>query len=325
MIKYLSPTALFLYESNKQEYYFKYLSTAKPPKIPQLQVMSIGSSFDAYCKSYLIERFGGSQFNDDKYKFKTLFEAQVEEHNRTWALPNGQHVFNKYKELGGLSDLIIEMSELERAPRFEFKVEKTITFGNRSVPLLGFPDMAWYTSKGGHVIADWKVNGYESRSVVSPTAGYVKYRGVRRGKSFNKSHKDAMVMNEKGVYHNAMCKMEHIDLKWATQLTTYSWLLGQEVGSDFFVGIEQLCCGPDDFGGPPTVNLASFRNKVSKEFQFSLFDRYYQCWVDSTDGHFFKELSLEDSKKKCDSLTQVAASLQPTGDEKEDWFSRITR
>lgn len=322
MVKHLSPTALFLFESNKQEFYFKYMSTERPPKIPQLQVMSIGSSFDAYSKAYLIEKFGGTQYNDDKYKFPALFEAQVELQNRTWALDHGKHVFDSYREVGALSDLMLEMQNAGRVARFEFRVEGTIG----EVPIIGYPDMAWKTDKGAHIIADWKVNGYLSRTKVSPAPGYIAYRGNSSKGRFNKyAHKQAVVMNEKGLAFNCATTLDTIDKKWATQLSTYAWLMGETVGGDFFGGLEQICCEQDPFGGRPFIAVASFRNKISKDFQQGLYNRYLDCWRACNDGHFFKDLSLEESKARCSQMDGMAKSLQPSGDAKQDWFSKSCR
>ena len=48
--KYISPSALKLFEKNPTEYYLKYLADAHPPRSPQTQPMSVGSAFDAFVK-----------------------------------------------------------------------------------------------------------------------------------------------------------------------------------------------------------------------------------------------------------------------------------
>jgi hypothetical protein len=73
--------------------------------------MSIGSSFDAYAKSWLHENLFGKG-NDPRFEFQALFEAQVEPHNRDWALQNGQYVFEQYKQSGALSDLLGELRKV---------------------------------------------------------------------------------------------------------------------------------------------------------------------------------------------------------------------
>src|SRR4051812_14365124 len=109
-IEYLSPTSLELFYKNQQEFYLRYLSDKRPPRIPQDRPMSVGSSFDAHAKSYLHQNLFGKG-HDPKFDLKNLFEAQVEPQNRDWALAAGQHAFDVYKRSGALADLMLDLQK----------------------------------------------------------------------------------------------------------------------------------------------------------------------------------------------------------------------
>jgi hypothetical protein len=182
--EYLSPTSLALFRKDTTEFYLNYLSDNRPPRIPQNQPMSIGSAFDAYVKSYLHTALFGVG-NDPRYGFESLFEAQVEPHNRDWARDHGQYVFNQYKSAGALADLMTELRGAQGEPRFEFEAKGAVN-GYREpavkrlgeVVLMGKPDCHFINNQGAHVILDWKVNGYCSPSAHSPKPGYIRMRSA---------------------------------------------------------------------------------------------------------------------------------------------------
>ncbi|KKK99128.1 hypothetical protein LCGC14_2635890, partial [marine sediment metagenome] len=82
--EYLSPTSISLWQKDEELFYQRYLSENRLPREPQTQPMSIGSAFDAFCKSYLHEALFGKGA-DPCYSRGYLFEEQVQEHNRDWA------------------------------------------------------------------------------------------------------------------------------------------------------------------------------------------------------------------------------------------------
>lgn len=132
--RYLSPTQLQTWLRSPDEYYLAYLTDVAPPRFPQTQAMSIGSAFDAFIKSYLMQMLYGKVEPD--FEITTLFEQQVEEQHRDWAWEHGRKVFDEYKSSGALADLMIELREAV-APKFEITVQKTLD----GVPLLGKPDI----------------------------------------------------------------------------------------------------------------------------------------------------------------------------------------
>jgi PD-(D/E)XK nuclease superfamily len=324
--QHLSPTSLGLFYENPTEYYLMYLADNRPPKAPQTQPMSIGSSFDAYVKSYLHGRLFGEK-NDPRFEFKSLFEAQVEPHNRDWALTNGEYVFQRYKESGALADLMLELGKAVGPPRFELEV-KGVVNGTKDgmsanvldVPLLGKPDLFFINSFGAHVILDWKVNGYCSNYPPSPMKGFIKLRekGVSKGQ-----HKEAQVMSYKGMMINVATFLEHCNEQWAAQLAIYSWLCGVDIGSDFITAIDQVVCKKAD--PMPILRFADHRCRISPTFQWSVFQKAQAAWEIINSGHFFRDLSLEDSIAKSKMLDGVADALKGDGSEEDKFFSEMTR
>ena len=328
VVGHLSPSSLATFESDPQEFYLIYIADKRPPKLPQTQPMSVGSAFDAYAKSYLYERLFGKGHNP-KFEFQAIFEAQVEQHNRDWAIEAGKHAFDCYKGSGALADLMLELSNAVGTPKFEFEVKGTVegqregvTLQVENMVLLGKPDVHFFNKHGAHVILDWKVNGFCSKYAKSPMPGYLKYRekGSNRGQ-----HKDCHLMMHNGMWINAACYLEYLDTSWATQLSTYGWLCGEEVGSDFIVGIDQLCCQPSGIVNKPQVRVAEHRLRVSVDFQFQALARYQQAWQIIHSDHFFRDLSLEESIARCKALDGAAEACAGDGTDFDQWFSETTR
>src|SRR5688572_30284209 len=107
-IEYLSPSAISLWKESQDNYYLRYLTDVPVPRDTQNLPMSIGSAFDAYVKAFLHDNLFGKI--DPRFEFDTIFEAQVESHNRDWALQNGLYVFEQYKQSGALTDLMLMLS-----------------------------------------------------------------------------------------------------------------------------------------------------------------------------------------------------------------------
>ena len=334
---HLSPTGLALFETNREEFYMKYMARYKPSRIPQTAPMSVGSAFDAYVKSYIVTKLRGVNNVPKQFEFPTIFKQQVEEHNREWALKAGLHCFECYKNSGALADLMLEINTGDSEPRFEFEMKGLVHLENEHVPITGKPDLYFVNRLGARVVSDWKVNGYCSNSPVSPKPQYVMCRDswpdstAKRSKNDRQAHKDAFVQMCKGIMVNVACKFEQIDYDWATQIATYAWLMGEPVGSDFICGLEQLACKPGGvnlgFGvsSPPLIRVASFRSYIGKEFQLACFNRYKDAWEIINSDHFFRNMSRSDSLIRCEQLEKVSLSLRPTGNAKEDWFSTNCR
>lgn len=314
-IEYLSPTGLKLYENDPEKFFMNYLADVRPPRDPQTQPMAIGSAFDAYVKSYLHEKLFGKS-NDPKYAFQALFEAQVEQQWRDWAIQHGKYVFEQYNQAGCLADLMLELSKASSEPRFEFEIKGAIN-GYREgvsseiaeVVLLGKPDVHYISSEGQSVVLDFKVNGYCSKKGPSPLSGYLRMRSA--GKTMHGMHKECVPMRVGGMVINVATYMETLGitgLDWANQLSIYGWLLGEPVGSEFVVAIDQIVCDASK-GVLPSIRVAEHRCRVSTSHQRKLFSRAVEVWDLSHSNHFFRDLSLEDSIAKCELLN--AMTTQP--------------
>lgn len=328
---HISPSALRAFEDNISEFYYRYVARHKPPSLPQNQPMSIGSAFDAYAKSHILKTLARGNPVEPKYEFENLFKAQVEPQNREWALEAGKYAFQSYKDSGALADLMLEITQGDKSPRFEFEMRGQVTHDGLDVPMTGKPDLYYNNKHAAHVVNDWKVNGFCSNSGVSPKAGYVMCRDswdhtvAAMSKTHRKSHKDCQAQMIQGIECNIATPMDQIDKDWATQLTVYAWLMGQPVGSAFIAGIEQLACMPGGPNGRPLIRVASYRGLISKNFQLGVYERFKKCWSALSTGYFFPELPRAESDAKCFELEKMAKTLNPTGDDREDWFNNLNR
>lgn len=287
--KYLSPTSAKLWSEDREEFYARYLADERQPREPQNHHMAIGSAFDAYCKSYLHEALFGKGA-DPRYNRDTLFEEQVESQCRDLARRDASYVFEAYCQAGCLSSMLLDLSKAIGDPRFEFTINDTID----GVPLLGKPDIFFINEHAARVILDWKVNGYYSKRLKSPMKGYIR---LMPG---NKIHRDCHLLVVDGVMINAAMYLEEGDKGWADQLSIYSWLLGEPVGStNMLVGIDQIC-GPAD-----RLRFATHRLKISNAHQNDLMMYLKHIWQCITTGHIFDELTLEESQRRCELLDKI--------------------
>ena len=318
-IERLSPTSLQLFESDREQFYLKYLSDNKPPKEPQSDAMVVGSSFDAFVKCALHQHL----FNNDgngAYDLQTLFKKQVSNKElRPWAWEAGKYAFDCYRTWGCYDELLRELEQSEEDPRFEFELTGLVG----DVPMVGYPDM-WYKLKV-QVVLDWKVNGFCSKHSQSPKKFYQSCRDCwgedrakpTRGGGEPKPHKKYEEFHHLG--HKIGGHFLHeTDRKWADQITTYSWLLGVQVGDeDMVAAIDQLACkpSPDPKANRwPLIRVAQHRCRISKSWQQALFERLHASWNTIQSGHIFDDLSKEDSDSRCEVLDMP----QPEGDD-EFW------
>jgi len=299
---YLSPSQLALWESNRDEYYLCHLAEIRAPKIPQTNYMSVGSSADAFIKSALHEAING-RGSDPRFEFEAIFCDQVEEQNRDWARENGKYVFECYQKSGAYDELLNLLKQSKFSPQFEFKIEGTI----EAVPLLGKPDLRFVHPDGAHVILDWKVNGYCSKTATSP---YKNYRLVRDGwdgtpsRGANQAHKNYRPIIWKGIeIHDGW--LEDANHDWADQLAIYSWLLGEPVGDEnVVVCIDQIVAKPTN--SKPLLRVANHRARISNVHQQNLLARIKKCWEAITSGHIFADMSREENDARCSMLEQQA-------------------
>jgi hypothetical protein len=278
-VKYLSPTAIMLYQKDPEAFYLQYCATNRPPKEPQNRAMAIGAAFDAYVKSFLTQNLFGRDKGFDLFK---IFEDQVEPHNRDWAWSNGNWAFQQYLESGALADLMFELQGADSEPKFEMTIESRVAHEAcmSDVCLLGKPDIHYRLRDGEvRVVHDWKVNGYMSQKTTSPKKGYVQLydKGERRG-----FHKEVSLGRVAGLDVNISHPLETVDKSWATQTAIYSWILGAGIGEKFLIGIHQLCCrGGGEF---PIIRVAAHRNYVGREFQEKTWAVIVDLWQKVKEG-----------------------------------------
>jgi hypothetical protein len=322
-LPYLSPSQLGLFESNREEYYLKHLAEVRAPKIPQATYMAIGSSFDAYVKSALHASLFGAGV-DPRFEFQSLFESQVEEQNRDWALQHGSYVFDSYKISGAYDELLKLLEQSKCAPQFEFTIEGSI----ENVPMLGKPDLRFIHQDGAHIILDWKCNGYCSKSPTSPCKNY---RLVRDGwtidvasasRGCNQPHKGYAPMQWKNVeIHSGW--LEEASLDWADQLSMYSWMLGEPVGDEnVIVCIDQIVAKPTDCR--PLLRIANHRARISSAYQKTVMERLKVCWTAIETGYIFTDLTREENDERCELLNQQAMRIHLDTPEQQ-YINEITR
>jgi hypothetical protein len=336
-LAYLSPTSISKWEEDPEAFYLYYLSENRPPREPQTQPMSIGSAFDARAKSYLYEMLFGPQ-HDPKFSFDAIFEAQVEPHNRDWALQHSEYVMEQYRQSGALLDLMLELKHSQGTPRFEFEVRGAVHGYREGVQiefsqgtltsciLLGKPDVHFVNKDGASVVLDFKVNGYCSRTPPSPMRGYLRLRSA--GKTDLGMHKSCMPMVEKGMRINVAEYMENLNKDWARQLAIYAWLLGESIGSRFILAIDQICCDATR-AGLPGIRVAEHRCVVGPKFQHATFLRACEIWEIIKSGHIFRgtpdePISREDSEARCRALDGIKDALAGDGTTDDEWFSNVT-
>lgn len=312
--KYLSNTSVSLFYKDREEFYLRYLADNRPPRMKQTRPMSVGSAFDAYIKAYLVERL---TLDLPGFGKEELLRQQVEPHNLDWARKAGQVAFDAYEKSGAIVALLKELELSKDDPQFETTKRKTID----GVPLLGKPDVYFITRDDLHVIIDWKVNGYCSRSGVSPKPGYISCRDgwdardQKHSRTHGKAHKNAQPMAVKGMTINLATYLEDIDISWANQTTLYAWLEGEPVGGKFITGIDQLACGPKG------IRVARHRARVSEKFQHLWWFRIKMVWEVIQTGIILEGDDAIARQTLLDDYHKAYAGDNPD----EKWFGEVTR
>jgi len=323
--RFMSPSSLSLFERDRVEYYMKYLASVRAPRIPQAIYMSIGSAFDAYVKAELYAAIFGPGSNPE-FEFDTIFVDQVEAHNRDWALDHGKYVFDCYKIAGAYDDLLEMLLASQYEPQFEFKVEGVV----EGVPLLGKPDCRFVHENGTHVILDWKVNGFCSKHGSSPYKFYARVRDgwvaetAKASRGSNKAHPkfDPVDLNGLEVSSNYL---EHASTDWATQLSIYSWMLGEPVGDEsVLMAIDQIVAKARP-GDQPLLRVAQHRSRISEEYQKSLVQRLKYAWKCVTTGYIFDDMDRDENDQRCAELEQETLTLVGDGTENSKWFTDVCR
>jgi len=335
--KFLSPSSLSKFESDRQTFYERYLSTVRTQRPPQINYMAAGSAFDAHVKSAIHKAIFGEAVNKgSQFEFSTIFESQVEPHVRDEVLARSTDLFKQYVECGSYPSLLADIVKSPYPPEMEFTAKGEI----EGVPLLGKPDLRYITLDGIHVIGDWKVNGAFSKTGASPVQGYQiardDYGSNTNGKQFkarrlkkdppNKVYKDYTPMKMRDVELNTFY-MEDFDTDWADQLAIYSWLLGEPIGSESFViRMEQVACRPVKDRFHPRAKFATHMCRIGKAHQEKLLARVKMCWATIQSGHIFTDMSREDSDDMCEMLDGKAKTprgLHPSLDRCRETSTRF--
>lgn len=315
-IEYLSPTSIAQFRKNKDEFYAIYLADNKPMRFPQTGPMAVGSAFDAFAKNYLVQEV--LKIQDPRFDRVALFEKQVEIQNRDQAWRAGEHCFKEYMSSGAMADLILDLNNGLGQPRFEIEVRGSVDLPKKKeipqLTLLGRPDVFYINKHAARVVLDWKVNGYYSASGASPATNYVRLRGPNNA-NFG-AHKDAMPMMKNGMYVDCAGYLEHKNEEWAAQLSIYAWLCGVEPGDEFVAAIHQLVWRAGE------MRVAEHASMVSQAFQRKVLAWANEIWERCHSGHFFTEMSLEESKARCEALDKLHVKTDNTN---QQWLQNALR
>jgi hypothetical protein len=283
--EYLSPSALKTWETDRREYYIRYLGP-KIANVPQTPPMAIGSAFDAYIKGELLNRFSGSCSGCKSTE--ELLSTSVDSNLLPIARVDGKIVFEDYIRSGAL-DRLLRLADKIRGHTLMLDGDKIITVNvetKASTPLRlrGKID---YRIIGdlGSAILDWKVNGYYSKA--SPKPGYV------WSSKTGLPHKDTLpTLTEHGISH-VSCP---IDAEHQTQLDTYRIV---EEDLNALVLIHQLT-----YGSKAGCVVTEYCTSASK--RDTLIERYLGCWEAIHSGRVFTDLSPEDDAREQANLDCLA-------------------
>ena len=283
---YLSPSNLKTWESDRREYYLRYLCEVRSPKIAQTHQMALGSAFDGLIKNE-IERLMGLPIVD--------YGKQVEVQNADAAWSKGKEVYDYYVKSGGIKLLM-----LSGKPRMEFSVKGTVG----GVPLLGKPDLYYKSPSGVRIVHDWKVNGFFSKA--SPQQGYLwdSKTGLPHKNQIVSKCLDVLIGGDDTLFNR----------EWLDQEITYGWLLGEPVGEEFVCQVHQLT----HMSG--VARLTHHATLANPDYQRKLLVRYQGCWEAIKNGRCFTDMSEEDDKKEQKSLDNIAAGLVAG---KDDGFNSL--
>jgi hypothetical protein len=326
---YISPTSLFQWESDREQFYIDRLADTRSPRGGQSPAASVGSGFDAFVKCALYKSIYGND-GGGVYDLERLFKEQVEgEENQAFAWRAGQECFRRYVKCGAYAELLVELTSSTKEPQFEFSLRGEV----EGVPLQGKPDLYYY--RDVHVMYDWKVMGFCSRHAQSPkklhrscrdTWKPTEFIKATRGGGQSKPHKKYEEMEFHG-HKIGTHWMEETDSKWADQLCIYGWLKGVPVGSeDYVVGIDQLACkpAPKDKEGKclceyPLIRVAQHRCRISQFHQLELMRRLKDMHAAILSGYIFDDLTREENDQKIEALDLMTAAVDTDEDRAEIW------
>lgn len=285
-IEYLSYSALKLFETDPEMYYRRYLcKTNKLPRDPQNHYMALGSAFDAYIKADLHEKFIND--GDPRFKRDTIFEMQVEPQCRDLARVDGEIVLERYKKSGAYDNLLKEMKGCMN-PNFEVEVRGEVL----GAMLMGKPDIMYISRTGLRVVHDFKVNGYYSKAPKSPEIGYLVLFPAKT------MHSKCMPVYHREFMINANCPMHLYCEDWAQQLSMYAWMMGEPIGGDYVLTIDQIACD----SVKKTQKIAHFSARCTESWQKMYSAKIVEAWKAINSKHIFRQLSFEMSQGRCEAI-----------------------
>lgn len=319
--KFLSPSALSKYESNRDLFFLHYLCEPRVKRPPQEPFMAVGSSVDAFIKSAIYEAVHGKDaLKGSQFEFEKIFEEQVEPHVRDYALEMGKHIFDQYVKYGAFSELLADILQSPYPPQMEFTVKGEI----QGVPILGKPDLRYISKEGVHVICDFKVNGAGSKTGASPQQGF-KICHDYGSTSHLKPHKKYVPYDHNGLEINRNYLGEFVDY-WCDQLSMYAWVMGEPVGGeDWVIRIEQFACRPVPSIERPRIKCAAHIARSQSAYQHNLMARIHDCWNSIQSGHIFTSMTREESDERCESLTLQAKTPKGLHPELVEFTNEKTR
>jgi hypothetical protein len=210
-----------------------------------------------------------------------MYENSVEEHHRVACQSPALGLASAYRET-----VTCKNTDWQD---FEFHVMFDIYHKGIKIPLVAKLD-AKVDYRGQLIPSDWKVTGYTSVDGVSPKAGYASIESIGQVSTLT-AHA--------GYYENI--PMQLINDQWATQLCTYGWAIGNEVGKPFSAIIDCLCWRPTGW------RVARYIGVISAEYQLEVADRYHKIWTELMTGAWGRDLCKD---------PDVACSLARA----ETWF-----
>lgn len=262
---YLSPSALVVAEKQPNTFYLSRLVKDRMQREPQNVAAAVGSAFDYYIKMKLFnDKFPekAHMLNDLKEGIETHIDEAF-----TW----GKKAYDVYTKLA---------FKIEEFSGVEKRLSITLCIKGVNVPLTGYLDATAYYSLTPEFIIDipfdWKMSGYMSKDAMSPHPGY--FWSAINGFMLKGSHKD----------YTKNISIENIYEPWATQLTTYGWLMGIKPLTEFPVRVDMIC-----FGVGKKMTIAKYCGWATKSFQMKLLERYHKVWTSIMDGSFLNRLASQ--------------------------------
>ena len=301
--KLYSASNIKTFFNNREEYYLKYLSDNKV-RDPQTVAMACGSAFDARVKAYLHKRYISD--GDPAFELETLFEAQVEEHNRDVLWKAGKDLFELYRDSGALSKLC-EVLDKASYIMMENKLIGEV-FG---VPFVGYPDL-FFKINNQPVILDWKCNGWfdirgnRKDKPHTPNKYYHTLYSIdkKTGSYGTKRYKDTDVAFDP-VIHCTNHHFDETDDDWCFQMMIYHWLIGVKYDERPLIWIEQLCGGKQG----RVASICGRASDLMIEESERRIRHVYDVVNNTPDGgfpHIFENLTKDENDRMCESLDRVA-------------------